>query len=231
MSAHSMRLLGFLALALLFSGCVSIKPVTRLKQNRLSRPLFTAAVVEGPIVRDTRLAGTTTSYGSTVVGTSYGFASAGSSGVATHTEAYDNYEYEQLLRYTLEDRIVTKRSYRRGEVRNSDGEIVSRLLRSKPTGNWKQSTWNLINLFTFTWILGTPFRIEHESEVEMRIYQRGQLIGTLTGTGRSRVTSDIYSSTNAFAEAKRESIRLAVQNAVEKLVTFNTPKSYRPASD
>jgi hypothetical protein len=212
-------------LATLLMACAGASPAFKAPQiATLESPIFDAVSIHGLIVRDERVASRTTA-----VGQSFGSATAwGSGGTASATgqataigtavtlEAFDNPALLRALQISLEDSRIARRILPESTRFAIDGLLV----RNEGATGAGRILWNVVNAGTLLMLFGGPFLGSVEVEVQLRVYDNGELVRTYPGVGCGNWWA-VYQLINTIPQGKREAAieagQVAVIDAVARL--------------
>lgn len=212
--------IGGVGFLLMITGCTSMQVLTKVELPPLQSPVFPSITVDGPVVRDFRLAGISTSYGSSIHTGNYGVNTGNNVGFASQMETYENHEYEEYLCNLLEDRGIAKKVIR-GYKENAEYDLKAAQVGARIVTTGKQKALNGLNMISLACLFYVPFISEQETEVMLRLYKNGELITSSSGVGRVRSTYTLSDPTMAI-KAGQESERLAIMDAIQKLVVVSS---------
>jgi hypothetical protein len=215
----------FALFASLVLGCAGASPAFKAPPiEPRERPIFDAISIHGLVVRDERVASRTTA-----VGQSFGTAAAwGPGGTVTATgrgtaigtsvtlEAFDSPALLRALQLSLEDSRIARRILPESTRFAIDGVFI----RNEGATGAGGILWNVVNAGTLLMLFGGPFVGSVEIEVQLRVYDNGELLRTYPGIGRGNWWA-IYQLINTIPQGKREAAieagQIAVGDAVARL--------------
>lgn len=179
-------------------GCVRVRPVSEIDLHRLSRPRYETVAVEGPQLRNL-----------------YYFAPKDS--------GFDSRHYEPLLREAVEKTGFAADAVAPGAGVQADADIFATYEGMRPATTWGQRGLNFLNGLSLLWVIGVPYQAQQTAVVKLDLFEDGQLVRSVTGEGTARVYSSIYLALRGARQGNQEILRLAVLDAVQKLIAETSP--------
>lgn len=215
---------------LCLAGCATVKPATIPRLDVSKSPVYPEISINGLIIRDERVAlrSDSTSFGSAMASYSGSHSSAFGSGLASGRnqslvyEAYDNPILQETLKHAIENSRFAGRV-----VENSAVSIDGNVLAIHPSTNFGKMSWNVFNTVSLLLMFGSPYMGSVDAEIELRLYDKGQLLTTSRGNGTADWLQHGYDNTWFRGIKNQAGIlagQLAVEDALGKLMEQGRPQ-------
>lgn len=232
-------------------SCSSVSPDSPVSVPRLSSPIFQSVSVAGLAFRDERVAGrsvsvgtantqlqahgqtnsnitglATTPQGSAIVSgrgstatNLYGSTSTTTAAHAIHYESFDSDDLILELRRTIEDAGIAEEVQFGGSGFRIEGHVIE----SGPSTGAGRICWNVFNCVTLLFLLGGPILGSCDAEIELRLYSGDRFLRSYRGNGRATWRTQYAPIPIARMDARRLASKLAVRDAVSKLIADPPP--------
>lgn len=205
-------------------GCATVKPASTPRRVVNEKPLLSDVSISGLIIRDQRVAvrAESTGFGSAMASYSGKHSSAIGSGIASGRnqsvvwEAYDNPILQEALKHAIENSHLAKKV-----VNDSDVSIEGNVLGIHPSTGFGKVSWNVFNTVSLLLMFGSPYLGSIDAEVELRLYEDGQLLAKSRGHGTADWLQHGYDNGWFWSIKNQAGIlagQLAVEDAVGRLV-------------
>lgn len=204
-------LLGLLATSGL--ACASASPVTTKRLSSVDHPIFRDVAISGLVYRDERIAGRTQSTG-VMVGAATGsrysaLSTASATGQSVAFESFDNDSLQAAFKRMLEDSRIARRVVQVNTVR-----IEGLIKRTDPSTGALRIIWNVFNAVSLLGLFASPYLGTYDAEIQLRVYDNEEMIGTYDGFGRAKW----WSNANPFAPyiaGRRVAFPVATESALD----------------